>query len=254
MKTLITLGLTFTCLIYSCKKDSPTIFTEDMLTETYSSKHFDYYFSKNDSAIIDTFWQEKYYAWLVEKLQVNVQEKIQYYKYRDNAHIKRVTGKMGNGFAELETYKIHTIWEEDNHESVHIIVTQLIGHPPAIFNEGIAVAHQANYFKYPVFIPDWNGQDFNILAKNFKQNGKIPPLDKLLGIYSFWDYGEEITYPVSGSFVQYLIKQYGLEKMKSFITICDFNDSKEKIRAYFNSTYGISIEAAWSEWNYYISN
>jgi len=246
--------LIFTCLFYSCKKDNPANSEADRLSETFSSKYFDYFYSKSDKDKIDTVWQEKYYVWLIEQLDVSVSEKLQYYKYRDNEHIKRVTGRSGNGFAEVGTYKFHTIWKADNHECVHSIVIQLIGHPAALFNEGIAVAHSANYLNSPDFIPGWNNQDFNTLSKDFKQNGKTPSLDKLLGIYSYWDYSSNITYPISGSFVRYLIDHYSIEKMKAFITICDFNDSKEKIHSDFYNTYGFTIENAWSEWENFISN
>jgi hypothetical protein len=91
-------------------------------------------------------------------------------------------------------------------------------------------------------------------VKKYKQNGEIPPLDKLLGTYSFWDYDSNITYPVSGSFVRYLIDHYGLIKMKEFIRISKFEDSKEKINKDFMQTFGLSIENVWSEWELFITD
>jgi len=241
-------------LIISCRKEDPVISESDKLTVSFSSKHFAYFKSKSDPDIIDTAWQENYYVWIVEQLNINVPEKIQYYKYRDQAHKLLLTGIAGNGFAEIGTYKFHTIWNVDNHECVHTIVTQIIGHPPALFNEGIAVAHQADYFQYPYFVPGWNGQDFNKLAKEFKQNGNMPSLDKLLGTVTFWDFSSNITYPVAGSFVRFLIDQYGIIKMKSFISISGFYDTKDKIHNDFYNTYGKTIENAWDEWDDFISN
>jgi hypothetical protein len=251
--TLKVLIVFIICILSSCKKDDLENTQDDILTKHMSSTHFDYYYTESDQEAIDTSWQEKYYTWLIDNLNLDSGIKLAYFKYRDREHLKRVTGKETNGFGEVGTNRFHTIWKIDNHESVHIIVTQLIGHPPAIFNEGIAVAHQADYFKYPDFIPGWNGQDFNKLAKNYKQNGEIPSLDKLLGTYSFWDYNSNITYPVSGSFVRYLINHYGLLKMKEFIGKSKFEDSKEKIRNDFMQTYGLSIENVWSEWESFIT-
>jgi hypothetical protein len=159
--------LLFLGMIPSCKKDDLGNSQEDKLTKHISSIHFDYYYSENDKDIIDTTWQEKYYNWLIDTLNLESEIKLEYYKYRDREHLKRVTGRETNGFGEIGTKRFHTIWKVDSHESVHLIVTLLIGHPPAIFNEGIAVAHQADYFKYPDFIPGWNGQDFNKLAKKY---------------------------------------------------------------------------------------
>ncbi len=253
MRTLIICTLVFTFWIISCREDDPVIAEEDKLTVTFSSKHFAYFQSESDVDILDTVWQEKYYEWMVEQLDIIVPEKIQYYKYRDKAHKERLTGTYGNGIAEIGTYKFHTIWKMDNHECVHVVVTQLIGHPPALFNEGIAVAHSASYFIHPDFIPCWNNQDFNILSKYYKQNGSMPSLDKLLGTKTFWDYDSNITYPIAGSFILFLIDQYGIIKMKSFISTSGFYDTKDKIHNDFYDTYGKTIESAWAEWDYFIS-
>ena len=240
-------------LLISCKKENPTILKEDLLTEHISTAHFDYYYSKPDEEKLDTTWQENYYTWLIDTLNLTLDTKLKYYKYRDINHIKRVTGNRTNGFAEIGTYKFHSIWNVDNHECVHTIVTQKIGHPPALFNEGIAVAYQADYFKFPDFIPGWNGQDFNQLSKGFNQNGKIPPLSKLIGAHSFWDYDQNMTYPISGSFVRYLIDNYGLVKMKALIQCSKFEDSSTKIRNDFYTIYSITIDSAWNAWISFIT-
>lgn len=241
-------------LFISCESDELVVQEKDKLTESISTKHFDYFYSKSDQVFIDTTWQELYFEWLVIQLDVTVEQKLQYYKYRDNEHIKLLTGKSGNGFAEVGTYKFHTICFIDSHECVHIVVSQLIGHPPALFNEGIAVAHQSYFYSYPDFTPGWNGEDFNQIAKDHYQSGNLPSLDELLGVYTYWDYSSGITYPVSGSFVRYLIDNYGIEKMKSLISISDFHDTKEKIHGNFYEIYEFTIEDAWSEWNEYIEN
>lgn len=234
-------------MIFSC-----TIDEKDKLTKHISSTHFDYYYSASDSTIIDTNWQEEYYKWLIQTIEVTPPSKFIFNKYRDRDHMERMTGKVTNGFAEIGTNKIHTILKVDNHEIVHTLITKSIGHPPALFNEGIAVAHQASYSKYPEFIPGWNSKDYNLLAKNYKKDGKIPPLDELLGVSTFWQYKTNTTYPISGSFVRFLIDNYNLDKIKEFIKISTFEDPKEKIRANFLAIYEFSIETAWSRWNVFI--
>ena len=146
--------LLMTLLIFfsSCyKNDNTSTSPEEELTESMESEHFIYHFSEGD--YIDTTWQEQYYDWLNDTLDVELDSNLIYYKYRTREHLKRITGRETNGFAEIGTFKFHTIWEIDNHESVHTIVTQIIGHPVALFNEGIAVDHQTDYFEYPTFIP-----------------------------------------------------------------------------------------------------
>lgn len=253
MKNLYPICLfTFVLFIASCDNKDPVITEEDKLINHISGHHFDYYYSDSDPDYIDTAWQEEYYDWLIDALELSEGITLEYYKYRDRAHLKRVTGENTNGFAEVGTTKFHTIWEIDNHECVHSIVTQLIGHPPALFNEGIAVAHQADYFKYPEFIPGWNGQDFHSIAKTHYLAGELPSLNKLLVSNSSWEEDADLTYPVAGSFVRYLIDQYGIGKLKSFITSSDYDDGRESIKSDFSATYGITMEQAWNEWEVFV--
>jgi|GEM_PF-1880308 len=234
------------------EKDNPVIPEKDTLSEYISSTHFDYHDAENDPDGVDTTWQT-YFVWLMDALDLQMDQKLEFYKYRDRAHLKRLTGRETNGFAEFGTCNFHTSWKIDNHESVHVAVTQLIGHPPALFNEGKAVAHQADYFRYPAFIPGWNGQDYHRLARDFQRNDELPPLGELPGIYTFWDYDSNITYPVSGAFVNYLIMNYGLAKMKAFISSCDSQGSKGKIRSDFQGIYAMHIDSIWHSWKEYIA-
>ena len=235
-------------IIFSCKKEDPKIPEEDQLNLHISGSHFDYYYSENDQDIIDTTWQEQYYSWLLNQLDIDSTPKLQYYKYRDNDHIGKVTGDYGNGFAVVGTNKFNTIWFVDSHECVHTVVTLMIGWPPALFNEGIAVAHQADYFKYPDFIPGWNGKDFHTLSKQHFNDNEIPTLDNLLGEYTFWDFKSDLTYPVAGSFTTFIIDTYGINMLKKYISISDFHDEKDKIRSDFKNTFQKSIDAVWLEW------
>ena len=249
-KYLFLLMIIFSTILSGCHKDEP-IATEDLLSQHISGTHFEYYFSETDADIIDTTWQEEYFLWFMEELDLDPNLKLEYRKYRDRAHLEKVTGKETNGFAEVGTNKFHTIWKIDSHESVHSIVTMLMGHPPPLFNEGIAVAYQADYFQ-PGFIPGWNGQDFHVLSKSFLDNGSIPSLDNLLSANTFFDISADVTYPVAGSFVRYLIDTYGIYEMKDFINLSDFEDSKSQIRIDFQNAYGFSIDDAWNEWILFI--
>lgn len=244
----------FLFIVIACDKDNSSISEDDKLTEQFSSEYFDYYYSKSEKELIDTAWQEMYYDWLIGQLNINMIERLQYYKYRDTEHKKAVTGKSGNGFAEIGTYKFHTIWKVDNHECVHTIVTQIIGHPPALFNEGIAVAHQADYYKYPDFIPGWNGQDYNKLSKEFLENDEIPLLDNLLDVITFWHYNSNLTYPIAGSFTSYLIDNYGIQKLKDYISISNFEDEKTKIISDFHHVYEDDLEDVWQDWKGFLQD
>ena len=95
--------------------------------------------AKGDS--VDTDWQESYYAWIEAEFELASDQRLEYFKYRDRAHLAALTGRDANGFAEPGTVRFHTIWPRGNHEGVHTLVVLHLGHPPALFNEGVAVAH-----------------------------------------------------------------------------------------------------------------
>jgi hypothetical protein len=93
---------------------------------------------------IDTAWQQTYHDWAVATLEVSLTRRVLYNKYLSRQHMGAITGKSNtNGYATLESFEIHTISPMDNHEVVHLF-TSTFGFPVALFNEGIAVAHQTN--------------------------------------------------------------------------------------------------------------
>ena len=94
--------------------------------------------------------------------------------YRDRAHLRALTGRYTNGFAEPGTTRFHTIWQIDNHEGVHTLVILQIGHPPALFNEGVAVAHQTEPAQ-SILTPRWNGTDLHVLARQDRRRRTHSP-------------------------------------------------------------------------------
>lgn len=209
------------------------------------SAHYVYLHATNDA--VDIVAQERYHEWLVGQLGIPGDEKLEYRKYRDRAHIRSLTGRTTNGFAEPGTVRFHTIWPLDNHECVHTLVILHFGHPPALFNEGIAVAHQA-LFIGNAFVLRWNGQHPDAIAAERLAAGQIPSLDQLLESPRFFDFDENLMYPVSGSFVRYLIAHHGLTPLRAYFAAANFNHSAAQTRAAFRAAYGISVDEAWAAW------
>ena len=217
----------------------------DMLSVRRESAHYVYLSSEGDA--VDAAWQETYHAWLLDELDVNPGEQLEYRKYRDRAHLRTVTGRNTNGFAEPGTARFHTIWPVDNHEVVHTVVLLTLGHPPALFNEGIAVAHSTDPAA-GVLEPRWNGRDIDDIAAERQRAGQIRELNGVLESPGFFSAGEELMYPLSGSFVRYLIDHHGWPAMKTFLHGRSFNDSATRTRTAFLAAYGISVDAAWTAW------
>ena len=225
--------------------DTPTD-PADQLSVRLESAHYVYRYSATDA--VDTTTQERYHAWVIDQLDLAPTVKLEFRKYRDRAHLRALTGRNTNGFAEPGTTRFHSIWPFENHENVHSLVTLYLGHPPALFNEGIAVAHGAVPVGEGGFVPKWNGTALDVAARQRHQAGLIPSLDAVLESPRFFDHPEDVMYPVAGAFVQRLIVLHGLAPLKAYFAASRFDASVSETRAAFLAAYGITVDAAWAEW------
>jgi hypothetical protein len=230
--------------VMACTGDGTTA-PEAALSETLSSAHYVYHMAAGD--VVDSLWQERYYDWVVLQLGVQPNEKLDYFKYRDRAHLQAVTGRATNGFAEPGTTRFHTIWPIDNHEGVHTLVILNIGHPPALFNEGVAVAHQTDPMRGDL-TPRWNGQPLHAIARDADTAGRLPSLAGLLTSRGFFDFDQNLTYPIAGSFVRYLIDMYSLARFKALLAGATFDDAASRTETRFFAAYGKTLNSAWAEW------
>ncbi len=217
----------------------------DALDVRRESSHGVYYMADGDQ--VDIEWQETYYAWLFDRFGVEPPGPLVYFKYRDREHMEEVTGRVTNGFAEIGNLRFHSIWPTDNHECVHALLSATIGLAPALFNEGVAVAHQTNPPR-GIMEPRWSGTAIDEIAAQRKQEGAIPPLTELLDNPDFRRYSDQLTYPLAGSFVKHLIERDGYGPLKAVFELSEFRDPPDRLRAVFQTVYDQSLEAAWEEW------
>ncbi len=214
-----------------------------VLNNKINSKHFIFHLSEGDSVNVD--WQEQYYEWLASKLKLDLQDKVYYYKYADNNQILDLLGYKGNALVRFG--RIHSIWPSDNHEVVHVLVGTNVGMPPKLFSEGIAVAHQTNPIENDT-VPKWGNMSIDKVAAKFVRESKIPQLDSLLNINDFMKFDADITYPISGSFVKYLITEYGLELLYDFFRESNWDDNPKEMKKIFNEIYRIELIVVWNSW------
>jgi hypothetical protein len=196
---------------------------------------------------IDTAWQQTYHEWAVAALEVSLTRRVIYNKYRSRQHMGELTGRSNtNGFATSASFEIHTIWPTDNHEVVHLY-TSTFGLPPALFNEGIAVAHQTNPPGND-FVAEWNGTALHDHARNFRRSGRLIAIGRLIETNEFRRFDAEITYPESGSFMRWLIDTQGMAKVKAFFSRVTFEAPPAASRAAFADVFGMTLEEAEQRW------
>jgi hypothetical protein len=215
------------------------------------SANFLYFASPGDG--VDADYQERHYAWAMERLNLVFQEKIEFHKYRDRDHMQQVTGARTNGFAEPDRGRFHTIWPLDNHEYIHVVFSRLVGDPPALFSEGVAVAHHGASISGD-FIGDplWNGSSAHIQVQRMIRSGTLPDLRDMAVNGRFRQLDDQTTYPIAGSFVRFLIDHSTIGKFKSFAAICERGSSFRDIQDHFQVVFGESLESLWQQWQAFL--
>jgi hypothetical protein len=240
----VALATTVALVAITCGDSTPPV-ESDQLASRVDSRHFTYLSAAGDVA--DTTWMETYIAWLSGALKVDALPKLEFHKYRDRQHMQAITGRVTNGFAEPGTVRFHTIWPQDNHEVVHVVAILKYGHPPALFNEGIAVAHQM-IPPEGIFYAQWNRRNVHTIAAEALVAKRIPDLGSILESRTFFSFDESLMYPVSGSFVRYLIDSRGLDRLRSYMSASTFDDQPGRTRALFEAAYGETLDKVWSSW------
>ena len=233
-------------VLASCGGATPTRPIVAVLPASLESPSFSYRFSTGDS--VQSERQEAHHRWAVAQLGVTVPQKIAYNKYLSRAQMGEATGHSNtNGFAEPERFTIHTLWEWDNHETVHVY-TALIGQPSAFFNEGIAVAFQTdpatgNYASV------FNSQEVHAACAQYRALGLLRPLDQIIETAGFRAVSDSVlSYREAGSFVRYLIDRDGMDRVKAFFRASSMNDSRAVIRDRFQTAFERSLEETERDW------
>jgi len=156
---------------------------------------------------------------------------VEYYHYDRAEDIAAATGRYAGGLTFPDLGQIHTTASADNHELVHLVAHQL-GDPGPFFQEGLAVllGDQGR----------WMGQPVDRVAK------KVAKGTTLAAIIAGFDRIEPREgYAVAGSFVAYLVKQHGLDKVAHFFRAC--HGGRDTATA-FTAILGQSLEAAGVSW------
>ena len=240
-------------LALACGDEGTNPVPGDELDVTLESAHYLYRWSAADAGV-DTVWQERWHVWVTDRLGLRPGWKIEYRKYRDLAHIQRVTGHPGRGVAEPEKHLFHTVNRLDNHEATHVVWVELVGRTPSFFNEGIAVAHHGDPIRGSFDRAIWNGRDIHEVAAEHVARGDVPALDALLDTDDFWDHDQDVTYPVAGSFVRFLLDEHGVDTFKAFAAGLDGGaDPPSRVRARFRERYGRELDERWSAWKRFVT-
>jgi hypothetical protein len=228
---------------------SPTAPSDvDVLSSTTSTANYDFRYSSGDA--VDGPRQEAFHDWLLAYLGFSTTRRIQYFKYRDPEHMRRLRGVAANGDSDPPAFAVHSIFPWDQHEAIHVY-TALIGRPSDFFNEGIAVALSYD----PLgdrFVSIWRTVPIHDIARNLRRNGTLPRIAFIAETDPFRRLNDDVSYPVSGSFISFMLDQSGAQAMKAFFQTSSRFDRLATIETRFRASFGASLQEAEARWHVFL--
>ena len=194
----------------------------------HTTKHYVFTYKEDSLAAKDikkiAKIQEECLTKISNTLKVSFTEKIKYYLLESAKEIGKLYGinEPINGFAVWGENKIYALYNDKikcigPHEDTHLI-SFVINTPKSNFIvEGLAM----------YFDEKWWGLDNDVWASYYKANNKDLSISNLLSNEEFDSLNCEITYPIAGSFVKYLINRFGVDKFIQLYQITEVPDSND---------------------------
>ncbi|MHB2148433.1 peptidase MA family metallohydrolase [Calditrichota bacterium LG25] len=245
--------LTMLLTAFSCSRIfAPDGYETDKNWQVAETAHFFFYYRTGSFAEqhLDSIIaiEESAYEHIMKTLELNYSGAISVYIY--NSPQDAGWEKTG-GRAYPRTETVEAVYSPTSksigvkgaacHEITHVMTWNALGEPGTqFFSEGIAVAMDG----------EWRSSADTIVSvhqwtKKFLLEGTLPALNELIGNWN--GVPGSISYPVSGSFVRFLLEEYGAEKLKQLFyraTPDNFNDEFQRI---YHASLP-SVEQRWQEY------
>jgi hypothetical protein len=205
------------------------------LGRTITTKHFVIHYDKrlnNEQIKMLALNHEYYYQKLTEYFKSDVDEKINSFIFYDDDQKKELFGSKNADVAKPwlnQIYFAHENWDHTlKHELAHCfsatfgagIFKLAAGFNPLLI-EGIAESADGNY----------DDNDLHYMAALAYNSGYKVDLENLLTKTGFYSNPSSISYIYAGSFVKFLIDNYGIKKFKEYY-----------LTGEYTSSYGVEIQ------------
>jgi hypothetical protein len=172
--------------------------------------------------------------------------------YPDASSKTADTRHVGNGLASgstaVEVYN-DSIRLDPYHELAHLVAIQL-GWPPAWLSEGLAV-HAAEWLGADALLHQGSpGKSVDLASCEFARAGELVPLGEL---FELGDIGPEgtrpnVSYAAAASFTAFLARRFGTDRLREAYRTLSAAETPEANRAHFRRIFGLTVEAAETEW------
>ncbi|MCH7722203.1 MAG: hypothetical protein IIC76_02535 [Bacteroidetes bacterium] len=202
---------------------------KDELDKTIVSEHFIIHSDRrieNKKIKMLALNHEYYYQELEKYFEVSLDEKIHAFIFYDNDQKKELLGSRNADIAKPwlnQIYITYDNWDHTlKHELAHCFsadfgagILKLASGLNPMLIEGIAEAADGNY----------NDNSLHFMAALAFNSGYTMDLEYLLSKIGFYSQSSSISYIYAGSFIQYLIENYGIIKFKKYYITGDYKDS-----------------------------
>ncbi len=222
------------------------------------SSHYVFYCLKNSLAEKDIDkiikLKENHYNKILSFLGLKNTQIIHYYIYSsvkskislmgDESPGNAIWGdfEMVNGEPKTNIFEIHAVYSDKckfigEHEDTHFLSLPL-GLSIFLFCEGLAQFMERNLF----------GKDIDIISKELLKQNKLYSIKDLVDNKNWEKVEPEIIYPEAGSFVRFLINNYGLDEFKEiYHKLSRLNDFQENLKI-IKDGFGKSIKELEKDW------
>ena len=216
--------------------------------EKGSSSHFRFFIKPGQKMLETKIAQaESLYENLCNLYGVSFKNKVEVYVCSTGNEVDQLSGLgkwSGISFvpAEIIFYGGPAI-NSFKHEFVHIVNYKWLGRFPGFFfTEGFACAY-GNF-------GNLSQNAFLSRTRQLLLSQEIPPLDSLLSNTAKINYNN--LYPIAGSFVKFLIDNYGVEKLERLFKSYESKDFGWD--SIFSDIFSISVAEMEKKWHSYIEN
>lgn len=227
VKAARTSGFALLCLLaFGCDNQSQLDLPEGRV---WTSPHFRYATRADDNNVC---------ASVVDQLEAHLQAignylgltwtggEISYYKFRNYDDFRSNSGCLDSASACATSGTVRSPRALEAHELIHVYTAPL-GHPPALFEEGIAEALAPEGRRF--LAPDRNWRD--ILAMGRLADGSWP----------------DVNYTAGAWFTTHLLRRFGPKPFLALYSAAAVDHSPGKIAEHFQEIYGQSLDQVWSE-------
>lgn len=200
------------------------------------TNRFVFHYEPNDLPSAEAVQGLEMHLELLElRLELKFPRKIRYYKYPSRERKVEITGKPGS--AHFESDGVHALHYGDRHEIIHVLMER-VGNSLPFFAEGVAV-----YLAGP-----WKEKGIHANAIELADAGRLVSIQRLLEPRGFRAQPMEAVYPQAGSFVGYMIEQFGIQKFKKFYPLPEPYEPYWDTVSRFKTIYGKTVEELEEEW------